>query len=139
MHTEPSNRFVTTPLSSRTRLLRFALAALLLCAGAAHAADTQETAVAPALDLSLPRDVPAKAEPIRKPGDGRIDSKRYGSGYEARGLNASREGATSATEPASGASSGNDGTGLRGAVTGPAAKAVGGGHRSRGAGGRGRR
>lgn len=138
MHTEPSNRLATKPWSKRTRLSCCVLAALLVGAGAAHAADTQETAVERPLDLSLPRDMPAKAGPLKKPGDGRIDSKPYGSGYEARRLNATRE-ASSATEPASAALSGTDGAGLRGAATGSTARAVGGGPRGGGAGGRGRR
>ncbi|MDP1647616.1 MAG: hypothetical protein Q8M01_05365 [Rubrivivax sp.] len=139
MHTEPSNRLATRPLSARTRLLRSVLAALLLGAGAAHAADTQETAVERPLDLSLPRDMPAKAGPIKKPGDGRIDSKPYGSGYEARRLNATRNSAASAAEPDSAGSSGAASAGLRGAATGSAARAARGGHRSGGTGGRGRR
>lgn len=138
MHTELPNRLATKPLSKGTRLSRCVLAALLIGVGAAHAADTQETAVERALDLSLPRDVAAKAVPLKKPGDGRIDSKPYGSGYEARRLNATRE-AGSATESASGASSGTDGAGLRGAATGSTARAVGGSYRSGGTGGRGRR
>lgn len=139
MHTEPSNRLATKPLSKGTRLSRSVLAALLIGAGAAYAADTQETAVERPLDLSLPRDMPAKAGPIKKPGDGRIDSKPYGSGYEARRLNATRESATSATESAGGTSSGTDGAALRAAATGSTARAVGGSHRSGGTGGRGRR
>lgn len=139
MHTEPLDPLATKPMSQPTRVARCLLAVLLLGVGAAHAADTPETVAERPLDLSLPRDASARADPLRKPGDGRVDIKPYGSGYEARRLNANREGATRATEPAGGASAGTDGAGLRGAATGHTARAGGGSHRSGGAGGRGRR
>lgn len=139
MHTKPSNRLATKPVSARTQLLLSMLAAILLGAGAAHAADTLETAVERPLDLSLPRDMPAKLGPLNKPGAGSGDRKAYGSGYEARRWSATGESVTSATEPASAAFSGANGVGLRGAATGSGARAAAGGNRGGGAGGRGRR
>ncbi len=141
MHTERSNRHTTQSVPSRTLLLCSVLVAHLLGAGVAHAADTdtQESPIARPLDLSLPRDVPGKAGPIKKHGDGRIDSKPYGSGYEARRLGAARDSTASASEPDSTASFGADRAGLRGAATGPAARSVGAGPRGGGTGGRGRR
>jgi len=142
MHIKPFNRLATKPVSARTRLLRSTVAALVLAAGAAQAADGQETSVERPLDLSLPRDMPAKVGPLNKPGDGSMDRKPYGSGYEARVLNANSDSAASAARPASAASFGANGFGSRGAAAGYSARSAGGGNRgggTGGAGGQGRR
>lgn len=115
------------------------LAALLIGACAAHAADAQETVAGRALDLSLPGDMPTKVGPLNKSGNSSIDTKPYGSGYETRRWNAIGKGAINATEPAGAASFGANGVGSRGAATGFGARAAAGGNRGGGTGGHGRR
>lgn len=138
MHTDASSPTATNAMAVRIRLAQAVLAALLVAANTAHAGDAQATTVERSLDLSLPRDALVKPDATMASGDGGKGNKPYGSGYEARNLNATRK-AVSATESASAAPSGADRAGLRGAATGSAARVAGGGHRSGGTGGHGRR
>lgn len=90
------------PMNTPTLTLKL-LSALLLCAGAAQAAEPQAAPSRRPLDLSVPRDV--KALPVwRKP---------YGSGYESRGLGQHTGNAAHATpapsDPAVGNSHGGGG------------------------------
>ncbi len=101
------------------------LTALLLCAGAAQAAEPQAAPSRRPLDLSVPRD--AKALPVwRKP---------YGSGYESRGLSQHTDTAVDATPAPSDPAAGNSqGGGAGGGGSGAGGGAGGAG----GSGGRGR-
>ncbi len=138
MHTDASSPTATNAMVMRTRLAQAVLAALLLAANTAQAGDAQATTVERALDLSLPRDALMEADATMARRDGRKGHQPYGSGYEARRSNVTRE-PVSATGSASAAPSGADRAGLRAAGTGSAARATGGGQRSGGTGGRGRR
>lgn len=138
MHTFALSPTATNAMVMRTRLAQAVLAALLLAANTAHAGDAQARTVERSLDLSLPRDALVETGATKASGDGRKGHQPYGSGYEARSLNATRE-PVSATGSVSAATSGADCAGLRAAATGSAARAAGGGHRSGGTGGRGRR
>ena len=138
MNTQPSNRFATKSSPMRTWLPRSLMAALLLGAAATHGADTPAVAEERPLDLSLPRDRSAKADLLKKAGDGRAGERPYGSGYEARRLGAG-ESEDSVTRSSRAASSASDGAALRSPATGQTARALVGAHRGGGAGGRGRR
>ncbi len=118
MHTEASNSTARNAMPMPVRYAQAVLAALLIAAGAAHAGDAPTTTVERPLDLSLARDAHARPDAPKAPGDGRIDTKPYGSGYEARGLSASKDNAATAARQASGVSIGAGASGLRGAPAG---------------------
>ncbi|MCF8160104.1 MAG: hypothetical protein K9J76_05345 [Polaromonas sp.] len=62
------------------------LSALLLCVGAAQAAEPQRLTTERPLDASVPHDAKALQEWRKKQALERNNIKPYGSGYEARGL-----------------------------------------------------
>lgn len=68
------------------RYLHMVFVALLLGAGAVHAAGTQEVVAERPLNLSLPRDAKVLHEWRKTHEAEHLNKKPYGSGYEARGL-----------------------------------------------------
>jgi len=73
------------------RFLSAVLGALLLCATAAQAAEPQQPATKPPLDLSLPQDASPTPEWRNTQTWERQNHKPYGSGYEARGLGEAKQ------------------------------------------------
>lgn len=138
MYTNASNSSATNTVSMRIRFAQTVLTAVLVAAGTSQAGEVPVSTVERPLNLSLPRHVYAGPEAPEAPGDVRVESKPYGSGYEARGFGTSWDKSTSAPGRASGTSTGESTSGLRGASAGPGTGAGGSDNRS-GAGRRGRR
>ena len=116
-----------------------AFGALLLCAGAVQAAEPPQPAIERPLDLSVPHDANALQAWRKKQALERLNSKPYGSGYEARGLDGrNNSGADATLFPSTRApdmnstAGGRSGGGTSGGGNG------GGGGGSGGGGGRGR-
>ncbi|MDI1246884.1 MAG: hypothetical protein PSV24_15950 [Rhodoferax sp.] len=70
----------------QSRIWSTVFGVLLLCAGTAQAAEPQQSAAKRPLDLSVPQDANALEAWRKKQSLERQNSKPYGSGYEARGL-----------------------------------------------------
>jgi hypothetical protein len=125
------NPFTPGAMLPPSRYLHTVCVALLLAAGAVHAAGAREEVAERPLNLSLPRDAKVLQEWRKTHEAEYLNKKPYGSGYEARGLGGAKNGGTDlSTSPSSGAvGSGNSGKGSTGG------RGSGGGG---GAGGRGR-
>ena len=134
MDIKSNTLFTHHAMLPRGRYLPMVLAALLLGAGAVHAAGTQETATERPLNLSLPRDAKVLHEWRKTQEVEHLNKKPYGSGYEARGLGGAKHSGTDLLiSPSSrAAGSGISGSGSAGG------SGAGGGGAGGGAGGRGR-
>lgn len=117
MDIQSFNPFTSDAVLLRGRYLRTVCIALLLGAGAVHAAGTQEMAAEHPLNLSLPRDAKVLQEWRRTHEAEYINKKQpYGSGYEARGLGGAKHSGTDLLISPAGraAGSGNSGSGSTG-------------------------
>ncbi|MDD2846219.1 MAG: hypothetical protein PHT57_14835 [Rhodoferax sp.] len=116
------------PMNTPTITLNL-LIALLLCTGAAQAAEPQATAVERPLDLSVPHDAKALQAWRKKLALERNKHKPYGSGYESRGLGEDNSSAAEQTlvpsNPAAG--NGHSGGGRSGGGSGGSGGGSGGG------------
>jgi len=121
---------------ARSVLVKALLAASLACAGFAHAADEQRPSGERPLDLTLPRGASDASGMRRTAAETDLGAKPYGSGYEARGLDAARRSAGSAS---TGASAPAGEHGKRALATGAGGRAPAGARRGGGAGRGGRR
>lgn len=130
----------TTRISrARSRLLQALLAASLAGAGLVHAADEEKPTEERPVELSLPR-AASDASGVRKTLVAKdIAIKPYGSGYEARGLDATKRSPGSAASAASGASAPSAALGERARPTGAGSRSHAGSQRGGGAGRGGRR
>jgi len=124
---------------ARSRLLQALLAASLTVAGFAHAADEQKPAAERPLDLTLPRAASDASGMRRTAAETDHAAKPYGSGYEARRLDAARRSPGSAASAASNASAPAGALGERAWPSGAGSRAPAGAQRGGGAGRGGRR
>lgn len=122
------------PMNTPTITLNL-LIALLLCTGAAQAAEPQATAVERPLDLSVPHDAKALQAWRKKQALERHNHKPYGSGYESRGLGEGNSSAADQTLVPSNPAAGNGHSG--GGRSGGGSAGSGGGSGSGAGGGSG--
>ena len=140
----PSITFNKSSGLSNSRFWSTAFGALLLCASAVQAGEPQQPAAEHPLDLSVPRDANALEAWRKKHALERLNSKPYGSGYEARGLGETQGIDTDMTHLPPSQTTGNDSavSGRSGAGTSGGGSGGGGGGSSGGGGsggsGRGR-
>ena len=129
----------TSASQARTRLLQALLAAALAGVGLVHAADEEKPAEERPLVLSLPR-AASDASGVRKtPAAKDIATKPYGSGYEARGLDATKRSPGLVASAASSALAPSGALGDRAWPTGAGSRSHAGSQRGGGAGRGGRR